>query len=214
MTAYEGHSHLNPKHGTRLGGALPALGSIVVGRDGRRFAREDVTNSGFSVALLRQPEGQAVEVFDGRIHELALANGAYAEAVDAGAVSRHDDLEGLALAFGLPVAGLVEEVRRYNEESRGVDWLGRSDERSPLAPPYYASNVSSGLVHTQGGLVIDTECRVLTPAGDVVPRLFAAGGTAAGISGRGPDTYLPGNGLAHAFATGLVAGEVVAAHVA
>jgi fumarate reductase flavoprotein subunit len=32
--------------------------------------------------------------------------------------------------------------------------------------------------------------------------LYAVGGSAAGLSGRGADGYLPGNGLAQAFGLG------------
>ncbi|MFF5232364.1 FAD-binding protein [Dactylosporangium sp. NPDC000521] len=214
LTAYEGHSHLNPKYGTRLGGALPALGSIIVGADGRRFAREDVPNSGFAAALARRPGGRGIEIFDEPIHLQALANGAYAEAFSVGAVTIFATLEELADAFGLPAAALAEEVERYNAAVDGPCWLGRADVRPRLRPPYYASAVTSGLVHTQGGLTIDTAARVVRTGGEPIPGLLAAGGAAAGISGDGPDTYLSGNGLAHAFATGLVAAETVVAALA
>lgn len=108
-------------------------------------------------------------------------------------------------------AALTDEVERYNAAVDGPCWLGRAAPRRRLHPPYYAPAVSSGLVHTQGGMTIDTAARVVRPGGDPIPGLFAAGGAAAGISGDGPDTYLPGNGLAHAFVTGLVAAETVAA---
>ncbi|MGI5185589.1 FAD-binding protein [Dactylosporangium sp. CA-152071] len=214
LTAYEGHSHLNPKYGTRLGGALPALGSIIVGTDGRRFAREDVSNSGFAASLAAQPGGRGVEIFDEPIHRRALANGAYAEAFSAGVVATFPTLDTLADTFGLPAAALTDEVERYNAAVDAPCWLGRAAPRRRLHPPYYASAVSSGLVHTQGGLTIDTAARVVRPGGDPIPGLLAAGGAAAGISGDGPDTYLPGNGLAHAFATGLVAAETVTAALA
>ena len=39
--------------------------------------------------------------------------------------------------------------------------------------------------------------------------LFAAGGTAAGLSGRGGEGYLPGNGLAQSFGLAWLAVEAL-----
>ncbi|MFB8387527.1 FAD-dependent oxidoreductase [Microbacterium sp. NPDC055910] len=215
MTAYEGHSHLNPKYGTRMGGALPALGSIIVGSDGRRFAPEDTTNSGFSRFMIPLPGSEAVEIYDDRVHSAALRNGAYEEAWTVGAVRRFDSLEELADAFALPADAVADEVARFNAAAGSdVDELGRkATTRVPLAAPFYGARVSAGVIHTQGGLTVDTGCRVVTVDGAVVPGLYACGGVAAGISGTGVDTYLPGNGLTHAFTTGLVASEHVAARL-
>lgn len=211
MTSYEGHSHLNPKYGTRMGGALPALGSIIVAADGRRFAAEDTTNSGFSRFMIPLPGSQAIEIYDERIHRAALSNGAYEEASQNGAIQHFDTLEALADAFGLPAASVADEVSRFNAAAgEAKDELGRGARaRIPLIAPFYAAAVSAGVVHTQGGLTVDTSCRVLTEAGELVAGLYATGGAAAGISGVGVETYLPGNGLTHAFVTGLVASEHV-----
>jgi fumarate reductase flavoprotein subunit len=38
--------------------------------------------------------------------------------------------------------------------------------------------------------------------GQTMTGVFAVGGCAAGLSGRGADGYLPGNGLAQAFGLG------------
>ena len=56
-----------------------------------------------------------------------------------------------------------------------------------------------------------SSCRVLRPNGSAISGLFGAGGTAAGISGTGPEHYMSGNGLIQALATGMIAGEVMAA---
>ena len=54
---------------------------------------------------------------------------------------------------------------------------------------------------------MDIHARVLRPDGSVIGNLYAGGGTAAGISGDGPDGYLSGNGLLSALGLGLIAGE-------
>jgi fumarate reductase flavoprotein subunit len=52
---------------------------------------------------------------------------------------------------------------------------------------------------------------VLRGDGTAIPGLYAAGGAAAGLSGKGGDGYLPGNGLGQCFPLGLIAGEEMAA---
>jgi fumarate reductase flavoprotein subunit len=208
MSAYQGHSHVNPHYGTRLGGSLPNLGSVMVNLEGERFENEDQGYSEFAKHILKQRDGVAVEVFDGQVHEAAMATGSFRDAVAAGAVKQADSFAELAEKFNLPVETFVAEMERYNAEVDGVDWLGRSDDRHALTPPLYGAVVTGALAHTQGGVRIDTECRALRPDGTPIDGLFVTGGTAAGISGIDDAGYMSGNGLIQAFVTGLVAGEV------
>jgi fumarate reductase flavoprotein subunit len=75
--------------------------------------------------------------------------------------------------------------------------------------PFYGSLVTGAITHTQGGLRIDTTCRVLRPDNKVIEGLYAVGGTAAGISGDAADGYMSGNGLIQAFTTGMIAAEAM-----
>jgi fumarate reductase flavoprotein subunit len=70
--------------------------------------------------------------------------------------------------------------------------------------------VSGALFHTQGGLVVDKEARVLRADKSPLPNLFAGGGAARGISGVGNYGYLAGNGLLAATALGRLAGRAAA----
>jgi fumarate reductase flavoprotein subunit len=81
----------------------------------------------------------------------------------------------------------------------------------PLRPPYRAARVTGALFHTQGGLVIDREARVLREDGTPLPNLFAAGGAACGLSGSTAAGYLSGNGLLTATVLGRIAGCSAAA---
>ena len=72
-------------------------------------------------------------------------------------------------------------------------------------PPYCAVKVTGALFHTQGGLDIDTQCRVLREHGTPWPNLLAAGGAARGVSGNAGWGYLSGNGLLSAVAGGAIA---------
>ena len=66
--------------------------------------------------------------------------------------------------------------------------------------------VTGTLHHTQGGLLVDESGCVLGPEGRI-EGLYAAGGSAVGISGTGSDGYLAGNGLIAAVGLGLLAGR-------
>jgi len=182
MDGYQGQGHVNPGGKTRLGMALPRLGAILLNRNGERFVDESIGPSELAAVVLAQPGGMALEVFDKRIHDTAMTQGPYREAWEAGAVKVVDDLR----EFGLPPVEMKFEK------------------------PIYAAWVTGALAHTQGGLAVDGRARVVRPDGTPIEGLYAAGGAAAGLAGRGGDGYLPGNGLAQSFALGLIAGEEMA----
>jgi fumarate reductase flavoprotein subunit len=209
MSAWQGHAHVNPKYGTHLSGGLPYLGSIMVNVNGERFAREDIGYSELTPVILGQPGGVAVEIFDQRIVDALWTNGVFREAYDAGAVHRFGSLDELAAAYSLPADAVRRTVHRYNEGVTGAaaDPFGREPSGLPLEAPWYGSLITGGIAHTQGGLRIGPDARVRTADGRPIPGLYAAGGTAAGMSGVGAAGYTSGNGLSHAFTTGLIAGE-------
>ena len=82
-----------------------------------------------------------------------------------------------------------------------------------LKPPFYAVKVNGALFHTQGGLVVDAEARVLRDDGTPLPNLMAGGGAARGVSGDSNYGYLSGNGLLAATTIGRLAG-ISAARIA
>jgi len=179
MDGYQGQGHVNPGGRTRLGMALPRLGAILLNKKGERFVDEAIGPSELAAVVLAQPGGMALEVFDKRIHDTAMTQGPYREAWEAGEVKVVDDLREL----GLPSL------------------------QTKFEKPLYAAWVTGALAHTQGGLAVDARARVVRPDGTPIEGLYAAGGAAAGLAGRGGEGYLPGNGLAQSFALGLIAGE-------
>ena len=94
-----------------------------------------------------------------------------------------------------------------------ADAFGRTFGRA-LAPPYSAVKVTGALFHTQGGLAIDAQCRVLSANGQPLPNLLAAGGAAGGVSGNAVWGYLSGNGLLSAVAGGWIAAATAATSIA
>ena len=138
-----------------------------------------------------------------QLHTRILRNG-----LTVGAV-RLPGFRSLALAalIGCEVAALKATL---DEVAPGrVDGWGRSFKRS-LMPPYHAVKVTGALFHTQGGLDIDEQARVLRADGRPMPNLLAAGGAARGVSGRGADGYMAGNGLLSAVGGGWLAARVMA----
>jgi fumarate reductase flavoprotein subunit len=200
MDGYQGQGHVNPGSLTRLGMALPPLGAFMVNREGQRFVSEDVGPSELAAFVLAQPGGVALEVFDQRIHDIAMRQGPYREAWNAGVVMVAPDPAALARLAGIDPQPFTRTYEAFREISRAA-----------LAPPLYAAWVTGALAHTQGGLAVDACARVLRADGALIEGLFAAGGAAAGLAGRGGEGYLPGNGLAQSFALGLIAGERMAA---
>lgn len=211
MGAYQGHGHVVAGYGTRLSPGIPLDGGIVVNEEGRRFVREDQGYSEFARFVLGQPERRALEIWDARIMGRVANSELMRDSAAAGAYRRFEGWDELATACGLPLAALRETVEQYHEAlRRGADPLGRARFGEPLEPPLYASWITGGLAHTQGGLRVDTCGRVQRAGGGAICNLYAGGGTAAGISGDGGDGYLSANGLLAALGFGFLIGDHLA----
>ena len=190
MTGYQGHGYVCAGYGTRLSPEIPQLGAIFVNQQAERFARDDQGYSEFARVVLAQPGGTAIAIFDQRIYDIVANTDHFRDTIASGALRRAENVDALAATFKLNPTRLRAPM-----------------EGRPLAPPFYGAKVTGALAHTQGGLKVDVHARVLRTNGAVIPNLYAGGGTAAGISGDGPDGYLSGNGLLSALGFGLIAGE-------
>lgn len=213
MDGFQGQAHTNPGGATRLGMGIPSLGGVMVNRQGLRFAREDLGPSALAPHVLAQPDGLALEVFDAAIEARLGQHSAYQQARAAGRVIEAPDLPLLADRAGVDAQGLAQtlaQVARW-ASGEGQDPLGRARFERVLEAPYRASWVTGALSHTQGGLLTDAQGRVLATDGHPIPGLYAAGGAAAGLAGRGAEGYLPGNGLAQAFGLGWCIAQSLAA---
>ncbi|MEX0408292.1 FAD-dependent oxidoreductase [Aquibium sp. LZ166] len=213
LSGYQGHGSLAHPHGILISWALMMRGGIQVNMTGERFSDESGGYSEQAVHVLAQPGAIAWNIYDCTIHEFALAFPDYAEADKAGAIRAAPDVIGLAAATGLPQAGLAASLAAIEDcrLGRTADPFGRDfTSVAPLAPPYHAVKVTGALFHTQGGLMIDDDARVLRGDGAAFANLFAAGGAACGVSGPQVSGYLSGNGLLTAIAFGSVAGTAAA----
>ncbi|BES69563.1 FAD-dependent oxidoreductase [Marinobacter nanhaiticus D15-8W] len=213
MGAYQGHGSLAWPHQTLISWAVMMQGGIQINREGRRFSNEHGGYSEQAAVVLKQPEGIAFNIFDARIHEQVLQFEDYHYAFNTGAVRVFDSAEALAEGLDLPLEdtrATFDEMERLQAEA-GTDRFGRRfDPKLRLAAPYYVIRVTGALFHTQGGLEISTDGRVLDTEGHPLPNLYAGGGAARGVSGASDSGYMSGNGLLSAVVMGAIAGRSAA----
>lgn len=209
VSGYQGHSSLAHPHGILISWALMMEGGIQVNSEGLRFSNEHGGYSEQAVNVLAQPGGVVWNIYDARLHVFAKGFPDYQEAMAAGAIREAADVTELARVTGLPEAALartLSEAALY-QSGETTDPFGRDFTGKPaLSAPYYAVKVTGALFHTQGGLMIDDQARVLREDGSPFANLFAGGGAACGVSGPDVSGYLSGNGLLTAIAFGSIAG--------
>jgi fumarate reductase flavoprotein subunit len=210
LDAYQGHGSLATPHGTLLTWATVMHGAVLVNADGDRFGDETEGYSEFGARVVAQPGAVAWMVFDGRVDAACRVFRDYQDLLESGAIRWADDVDAVAELTGAPRDRLADTLAAADAAARGsqVDRHGRASFEAPLEPPYAAVKVTGALFHTQGGLHVDADARVLV-GGRPVPGLYAAGGAAVGMSGHGADGYLAGNGLLAALGLGYLAGRHV-----
>ncbi|HEX2226855.1 MAG TPA: FAD-dependent oxidoreductase [Candidatus Binatia bacterium] len=185
-------------------------GGIMVNVGGKRFVDETRYPGGLGIKMLDLPGKQAYEIFDQRIYELHSGSPgvrSLAALFDSGILKKAPTLDELADKLGIDAGGLKQTVEEYNHAAgRGKDMFGRALPQ-PFIAPYYGIKVTVALYHTQGGLKVNPNGQVLRSDGSIIPNLYAGGGVAVGVSGKGLEGYLPGNGLLASLGLGMRAGE-------
>lgn len=209
-TAYQGYAAVAYPHGSILSWTTIEMGGVIIDSTGKRLGDESVGYSGFTTRIVK---GQApfFVLCDERIRDLARRESEYAELVDMGGVRSYASAAEVSDALDIALPELEQTLSNYQAAAAGEapDPFQRQDFGiAPLQPPFMVSRVVPGIFHTQGGLAIDIDGRVLG-SGDVpIKGLFAVGGVAAGVSGAsGADGYSSGNGLLSAIGLGRLAGR-------
>jgi fumarate reductase flavoprotein subunit len=213
MGAYQGHGSWAVPHGVLVTWALMMQGGIQVNRLGRRFHDETQGYSEAAECVLAQPGGVAFNVFDTPLLELARGFPDFLAAEAAGAVKCFATVADLAQWIGCAPDTLEDTLNLLRPVPEDAHGKGVSNDRvfsRELTWPLYVIQVSGALFHTQGGLDIDAQCRVVDQHGAAFPNLFAAGGAARGVSGNAVWGYLSGNGLLSAVAGGAIAAQAAA----
>jgi fumarate reductase flavoprotein subunit len=214
--AYQGYAAVADPHGSLLSWTTIEKGGIIVNAAGRRFGDESAGYSGFTPTVMAEAAPRYA-VFDQKIYDVAALEEEFVELARHGGFKAAESAKDLAQLLGIDADGLTATIAEARRAARGEqpDRLGRQDfGLGPLAQRLYACRVVPGLFHTQGGLAVDLDGRVLDRKGRPIPNLFAGGGAAGGLSGRsGAAGYASGNGLLAAIALGRLAGLAAAAEV-
>jgi len=214
MKAYQGHASLADPHGSLVTWTVIEKGGVIVDRSGQRFGDESMGYSAFAALELART-GPFWVIADTQVRDVTAAGQEeYAELVTHGGV-----LEGtaadIAARTGIDGAALAETLAqaRRSASSGEPDAFGRVQwGLGPLGETLTATRIGPAIFHTQGGLRVDIDGRVLTADGDAIDGLWAGGGAASGISGnKGSLGYMSGNGLLSALGLGFRSGKAIAA---
>ena len=185
-------------------------GGIMVDAAGRRFVDETRYPGGLGIKMLDLPGKQAYEIFGERIFQLhrnAPGLRSLGRLFDAGLLLKAETPAELASKLGINAKGLTQTIRECNALAAGEeDAFGRVLPQ-PIEGPYYGIKVTVALYHTQGGLKVNAGGQVIRADGSIIPNLYAGGALAVGVSGKGLEGYLPGNGLLASLGLGMIAAE-------
>jgi succinate dehydrogenase/fumarate reductase flavoprotein subunit len=188
---------------------------VLLNLHGRRFCDETVGDHITPLSLIEQPEGRALLVYDQRVHDewemvpyvegveavdkfhLAYRLGARCAVADS-----IEEFGDLPEEWGYPGPQVLESLLAFNRQCEsGEPVPPRAKDATPLlTPPYYVIEVVPAITFTFGGLLIDTEARVLDERGTPLRGLLAAGADSGGVFNR---AYA--GGLANALVFGLQA---------
>jgi succinate dehydrogenase/fumarate reductase flavoprotein subunit len=131
--------------------------------------------------------------------------------VELGILHRADSIADLAKAMGIGTAVLQKTIDAWNANcASGNDpEFGRQpDSMVPIkTAPFYYGHIYPVVINTQGGPVHNIHQQVLTPFGEAIPRLYAAGE----LGSKFGHLYMGGGNLAECFVGGWTAARHAAA---
>ena len=187
---------------------------MFINAAGQRFINEDCYHGRVGAYVLQQTGDHVYLVLTVDDY------GAYEKESYLGApvAGTGESIEELEEELGLPKDQLVQTLATYNRHAakgedplfhKSVEWL------KELKAPYVALDVTPGRgaflpYFTLGGLDTLPSGEVLTPEGNVIAGLYAAGRTACGVPRRG-EGYNSGISVGDATFTGRMAGLAAAA---
>ena len=185
---------------------------VFVNEQGQRFVNEDCYHARGGHHCLNQTGRRAYMVVDSRIYTKPPLYSA-AEVREVG-----ETFEELERGAGFPPGTLTATMATYNRfAARGEDPLFHKQPEflRPLDQPPYALldfSIDSGIFYpafTLGGLDTTVDGEVRTPSGSLIPGLYAAGRTAAGVP-RSGEGYASGMSVGDATFFGRRAGRKAA----
>ncbi len=195
---------------------------LLVNSGGQRFINEDAYLARLGHHAAQQRKQEVYLLVQNEDYEPTM----YMESRRmAGTGDSIAEVEGEA---GLPAGALQATVAYYNKHAehnedplfhKAAEWVKPLDKPpyalisySPQDVQYQLGDGPGYLMFTLGGLQVQTTGEVLSPAGRVIPGLFAAGRTAAGLP-RTSAGYASGMSVGDASFFGRLAGCAAAGHV-
>jgi 3-oxo-5alpha-steroid 4-dehydrogenase len=181
---------------------------IFVNELGQRFVNEDAYHGRVTQQILRQPNARAWLLVDNEIFDRPVIN------PDVLIAATGDTWAEVETELGLVAGSLQHTVETFNASARmSVDplfhkaakWL-RPLTQPPFGALSYCASDYGALFFTLGGLSTLPTGQVLTPDGDLIAGLYAAGRTACGLP-RWGDGYSSGLSLADSTFFGREAGR-------
>jgi len=180
---------------------------VMINAQGQRFVNEDSYYGRLGEYVMYRQEGRAWLVLDEKCFERPE--------VPREIVAVGESTAEIESALKLPSGSFAATVEFYNRHAeRGEDPLFHKSREylAPLEPPFAALDccvdTSFYASFTLGGLRTTIDGEVTSPSGDVVPGLYAAGRTSAGLAAPG---YSSGISLGDGSYFGRRAGRKAAA---
>jgi len=201
--------------------------SVLVNHRGQRFINEDTYGGLVGLAALNGREAPVYMILD----EASFEEVTEAERMGRQPAWAAETIAELEQEIGLPDGSLQATIALYNSHAeRGEDPVFHKRPRftRPLVPPFGAidvctvgavpdaeggSRTNTGFgVFTTGGVATTLDCEALDLDGQVIPGLYAAGRTSAGI--QASSGYISGTSVGDATFFGRRAGRAAAGRTA
>jgi succinate dehydrogenase/fumarate reductase flavoprotein subunit len=202
MHAFYGHllpsppARVTPERYIRLTQYYSVHG-VLLNRAGARFCDESIADEVSAQALAREEHASGFLVLDAgaaahssdppapafpRYDRLAEVEAAGGRVLRAGTLDALRELIDGAGGSGRRSVLELEDYNRLVATDPGALRVPRRARRRPLdRPPYVAVPVTPAITFTEGGLLIDTQARVLDRDRRPIPGLYAAGADGGGV---------------------------------
>ncbi|MEZ9539066.1 flavocytochrome c [Shewanella sp. 10N.286.51.B8] len=203
----QAHPTLSVKGGVMVTEAVRGNGAILVNREGKRFVNEITTRDKAAAAILNQTGKTAYLIFDDSVRKSLSKIDKY---IGLGVAPSANSLVELGKLENIDGKALTETVARYNslvKAGKDTDFERPNLPRALNEGNYYAIEVTPGVHHTMGGVMIDSKSEILNAKKQVIPGLYGAGEVTGGVHGA---NRLGGNAISDIVTFGRMAGETAA----
>ncbi|MGL5122585.1 MAG: flavocytochrome c [Fusobacteriaceae bacterium] len=206
----------DPENGSLLytGDVRLAGSAILVNKEGKRFVEELDRRDTISFAITKQTGGVGYLFWDqNQLDKTGVAvhhKGEYDALLRRKILVKADTIEEAAKYFDINSKELKITVEKYNDyakDGKDLEFNKRGGLVAFTEGPYYILKNTPAIHHTMGGLVIDSQTRVLDTKGNPIQGLYAAGEVTGDIHGK---NRLGSNAIADITVFGKISGKTAA----